>query len=234
IQTLPPETVTSSSRINTLPILNEPVTIFSTDEFQRTSTDGIHDDEEIDEKMESERFISNAENNSSSTTLEAATTEYENLGRLEIAISEASRLENSESQRIVDDNGFDSTVGAIENTAGIMGSVNSHYISGRNDNSSVPFNSDYLASLILTSITTLRSALCNQQTESGIPENDILTSLLLNHALNFTETNHLMDNNRNGDMILAEDEATTQELKERLANLNAKIESLSYVRNNAI
>ncbi|OZC06281.1 hypothetical protein X798_06734 [Onchocerca flexuosa] len=41
IKALPPEIVASTSRVNTSPVLNESVTIFNTDELQRTSTDGL-------------------------------------------------------------------------------------------------------------------------------------------------------------------------------------------------
>lgn len=86
--------------------------------------------------------------------------------------------------------------------------MDSRHISNLNDNNTISFNSDYLTPLILTPIAALTSSLNNQQTQSDIPDNSTIISLLLNHVLNPNEINLLlMGNNNNNNNNTNDDEA---------------------------
>ncbi|KAL4002537.1 hypothetical protein ACH3XW_3855 [Acanthocheilonema viteae] len=228
IQVLPSEAAVSSNRSrSSAAILNDTVTtpsvIASINELRETFPEDSRYDEEPVNNERNDTSISEAETNISSiSTVSGATT----------------RLTNSnESHETMADN--DSTVRTIPHTTEAI-YVDSRHISGLNDNSLS------VAHLTFDPTATLTQFLHNQQTESDIPEHNVVaSSLLLNHFSSSNEINHLLGNNTNDnietvesrnelDQILRDDILVAQEMANYLADQLAKIESLSCLLNSAM
>ncbi|EFO20973.1 hypothetical protein LOAG_07517 [Loa loa] len=264
IRELPPESIASLNQINTSPTLNDTVmasvSIPNAGESQETFTEDSYENESNDDEA-SDNFISGSEATMSSP--EFIATECMKSRPLQTVASEASQItvstrprNSSKSQKARADSYSDSTTGTAESKTGIAGYMDSCHTSGVNENSSGSFNNDYLAALISTTLAALTRSLLNQQTESDIPENISIISSLLNHLSNPNEIN-LRPNNNTSDneamqprnelyqassfkakscllQILCGDQLTMQEVTDRLANLNARIESMSNLMNNGV